>query len=90
MITYGDAVGEAAALVAAQRQASFQAVWAALESIDVGAALCSDGATAAASAAATPVPAAADCAPLWGHAPLAAALLQQPQVGHTCTCKPMP
>lgn len=75
-----DLAGEAGALAAAQRQMPVSAVWGALESADVASALRSSPSGAAAHPAASSAVMAAECAPLWGHPPLAAILLQQPQV----------
>lgn len=66
--------------MAAQRQMSLAAVWGALESADLAATLRASAPAAAAQPATQAAAMAADCRPLWGHPPLAAALLQQPQV----------
>ncbi len=78
----------------AQRQMPFVAVWAALDSVGAATGLCVAAAAAPAQpAGAAKVESAATSsktldprpldpwAPLWGHAPLAAVLLRQPQVG---------
>jgi len=80
--------------VTAQRQMPFVAVWAALDSVGAATGLCVAAAAAPAQpAGAAKVESAATSsktldprpldpwAPLWGHAPLAAVLLRQPQVG---------
>ncbi len=89
-----NSTGEAAALVTAQRQMPFVAVWAALDSVGAATGLCVAAAAAPAQpAGAAKVESAATSsktldprpldpwAPLWGHAPLAAVLLRQPQAG---------
>jgi hypothetical protein len=72
--------GEASALVAAQRQLPFSYVWAALESAGLAALLSRDmPASSAQPAGGLEAPASA-CSRLWGHPPLAAVVLRQPQV----------
>jgi hypothetical protein len=72
--------GDAAALVAAQRQLPFQSVWAALESAGLAAALGPGMQGSPAQPGGGPGAVASVCEPLWGHPPLVATLLRQPQV----------